>query len=159
MARTLNINITDISIHPYGLTSPLSLEFPAFDHFDSRTEFAAFSGMTHLAVAFRLSNLKANDAWRRKSHHTFWVNVVDRSSDTVIASRTTYVEMQSWEEEGMTRVDIPLRMSQLIENRFYYINVTVPGVNGGTPIIYKEFRMVNLGGLTPVGFFTPKWGR
>lgn len=158
MARTLNINITDISIHPYGLTSPISLDFPAFDRFDSRTEFAACSGMTHLAVALKLSNLKANAGSLRKVHHTFWVNVVDRPSDTVIASRTVYVEMQPWEEESMVRIDVPLRMSQIIENRFYYVNVTVPGVNDGTPFIYKEFRMVRFDGLTPAGFFSPEWG-
>jgi len=158
MARTLNINITDISIRPYGLTSPLSLEFPAFSMFDSRSEFAVFNGMTHLAVAVRVSNLMANGGSMRKVRHTFWVNVVDRSSDTVIASRTMYVEMQPWEEETMVRVDVPLRMSQIIENRFYYVNVTAPSTGDSTPVIQKDFRMVRLGGLTPAGFFSPEWG-
>lgn len=158
MARTLTINITDISLRPYGLTSPLALEFPAFDRFDSRTEFSCFDGMTHLAVAFKVSNLRANDCLRRKSHHTFWVNVVDRASDAVISSRTVYVEMQPWEEDGLKRVDIPLRMSQIVENRFYYVNIIAPGYNNRTPIIYKEFRMVKIDRLLPADFFTPEWG-
>lgn len=158
MARTLSINITDISLRPYGLTSPLSLEFPAFERFDSRTEFACLDGMTHLAVVFKTSNLRANDGSKRKVHHTFWVNIVDRVSDTVISSRTVYVEMQPWEEDGLMRIDIPLRMSQIIENRFYYVNITTPGYNDGTPIIYKEFRMVRFDILAPADLFTPKWG-
>lgn len=158
MARTFTINITDISLRPYGLTSPLALEFPAFDRFDARTEFAALDGMTHLAVAFKASNLKAHDGSMRKSRHTFWVNICDCGTDIVISSRTVYVEMQPWEEDMPVRIDIPLRMSQLIENRFYYVNITAPGCKDGTPIIYKEFRMVSIDNLAASDFFNSKWG-
>lgn len=157
MARTLNINITDISIRPYGLTSPLSYEYPAFDRFDSCTDFALSSSMTHLAVAFRTSNLNASSGNLRKSRHTFWVNVVDHDAERIITSRTTFVEMQPWENDGIHRVDIPLRPSQLATNRYYHIEITVPGINDGTLLISKEFRLVKVPGLEPRGFYTPHW--
>ena len=157
MARTLNINITDISFCPYGLTSPLSYEYPAFDRFDSRTDFALSSSMTHLAVAFRTSNLNASSGNLRKSRQTFWVNIVDHDSERTITSRTTFVEMQPWENDGIHRVDIPLRPSQLAANRYYHIEITVPGINDGTPLVSKEFRLVKVPGLEPRGFYTPHW--
>ena len=158
MARTLTINITDLSLRPYGLTSPLALEFPAFDRFDSRTEFASLEGMTHLAVAFKASNLRANDGSMRKARHTFWVNICDCGTDIVISSRTVYVEMQPWEEDKLVRIDIPLRMSQIMKNRFYYVNINARGCNNEAPLIYKEFRMVAIDSLAPAELFAPKWG-
>ncbi|MDE6395171.1 MAG: AAA family ATPase, partial [Duncaniella sp.] len=158
MARTLTINITDISVRPYGYTSPLAEDPQAFDLFDTRSDFARMEGMTHLAVAFRTENLRSKYSWslinRRKSHHTFWVNVVYPGSRIPVTSRTVYVEMDPEEEDGIERVDIPLRMSQICENQFYEVEIVAPGINDDAPLISKRFRIVNLKGLAPSKYYT-----
>lgn len=157
MARTLTINITDISVRPYGYTSPLAEDPKAFDLFDTRSDFARMEGMTHLAVAFRTENLRSKYSWslinRRKSHHTFWVNVVYPGSRIPVTSRTVYVEMDPEEDDGIERVDIPLRMSQICENQFYEVEIVAPGINDDTPLISKQFRIVNLRGLAPSKYY------
>lgn len=145
--------LTSIKVQPYDPTSRIVHTHPGFELMSERSHFLIFGRMNGLAVALHARNAAYANSRGRRSRKTFFINVRDTETNSVIASRTKLIELDSSTLETDFRVDIPLRRDDIIHRRTYSVEAIIPG-DDKDPVAAKEILFIDPMGVLPTRFYT-----
>ncbi len=147
------ITATDLRLQPFTPSSPVSQDFPGFNHFTTRRDFILFKRISGVALAIVLENPGAADTPASGNFGHFEAAIY--LDDTKVACREFSSRLDSATPLRPVRVDISFHAEDIEHGRFYSVRVSRIEPDGSRELqCTAPVRFINAPVL-PTRYYTP----